>query len=130
MIPTSPFGGTGHQSIHTIFGAAAFWSVTQAEANVTLDVLLQYGINHIDTAASYNESEIHVGPWMKHHRDQFFLATKTEARTRPDARIAPTLAGSTANGSRRSVPASQLERSAGRHLIVLRTGCLATRASF
>ena len=86
MIPTSPFGGTGHYSTRTIFGAAAFWSVTQAEADATLDVLLQHGISHIDTAASYNESEIHVGPWMKHHRDQFFLATKTEARTRPGAR--------------------------------------------
>ncbi|HZY42651.1 MAG TPA: aldo/keto reductase [Anaerolineae bacterium] len=86
MIPLVPFGRTGHLSSRAIFGAAAFWSVTQAEADATLDVLLRFGINHIDTAASYGESELHVGPWMKQHRDQFFLATKTEERTRQGAR--------------------------------------------
>ncbi len=86
MIPTAPFGRTGHLSSRTLFGAAAFWSVTQAEANATLDLILERGINHIDTAASYGESELRIGPWLKHHRDQFFLATKTEERTRQEAR--------------------------------------------
>ena len=86
MIPRAPFGRTGHLSTRTIFGAAAFWSVTQAEADATLDVLLQYGINHIDTAASYGEAELRLGPWMGRYRDQFFLATKTEDRTRQGAR--------------------------------------------
>lgn len=86
MIPQAPFGRTGHLSTRTIFGAAAFWSVTQAEADATLDVLLQYGINHIDTAASYGEAELRLGPWMSRYRDQFFLATKTEDRTRQGAR--------------------------------------------
>jgi aryl-alcohol dehydrogenase-like predicted oxidoreductase len=86
MIPTAPFGRTGHLSSRTLFGAAAFWSVTQAEANATLDLILEHGINHIDTAASYGESELRLGPWLKQHRDQFFLATKTEERTRQEAR--------------------------------------------
>ena len=86
MIPRAPFGRTGHLSTRTIFGAAAFWSVTQAEADATRDVLLQYGINHIDTAASYGEAELRLGPWMGRYRDQFFLATKTEDRTRQGAR--------------------------------------------
>jgi aryl-alcohol dehydrogenase-like predicted oxidoreductase len=81
MIETRPFGRTGHMSTATIFGAAALWSATQAEADRVLDVLLEYGINHIDTANSYGDAEKRIGPWMDRHRDQFFLATKTENRT-------------------------------------------------
>ncbi len=86
MIPTAPFGRTNHLSSRTLFGAAAFWDVTQVEADATLNSLLERGVNHIDTAASYGNSEVRLGPWLKHHRDRFFLATKTEARTRQGAR--------------------------------------------
>ena len=86
MIPLAPFGRTGHLSTRTTFGAAAFWSTPQKEADAVLDVLLAQGINHIDTAASYGEAEKRLGPWMPRHRDRFFLATKTEERTRQGAR--------------------------------------------
>jgi aryl-alcohol dehydrogenase-like predicted oxidoreductase len=76
-----PFGRTGHMSTRTIFGAASLSDVTQDDADRTLDVLLKYGVNHIDTAASYGESELRIGPWMPEHRDKFFLATKTGERT-------------------------------------------------
>ncbi len=81
MIEKRSFGRTGHLSARTLFGAAALWSVSQAEADRTLGVLLDYGINHIDTAASYGDAELRLGPWMRRHRDDFFLATKTEHRT-------------------------------------------------
>jgi aryl-alcohol dehydrogenase-like predicted oxidoreductase len=81
MIRKQMFGRTGHESTVTLFGAAALGRVTQAEADATLDVLLQYGINHIDTAASYGDAEIRIGPWMRQYRKQFFLATKTGERT-------------------------------------------------
>ena len=81
MIRKQPFGRTGHNSSVTIFGAAVLGRVTQAEADQTLDVLLEYGVNHIDTAASYGDSELRIGPWMGQHRDKFFLATKTGERT-------------------------------------------------
>ena len=81
MIPKAPFGRTGHMSTRVIFGAAALGRVTQEEADRTLDLLLQYGINHIDTAASYGEAEDRIGPWMPRHRKEFFLATKTNERT-------------------------------------------------
>ncbi|MCU0501271.1 MAG: aldo/keto reductase [Anaerolineae bacterium] len=81
MIPKAPFGRTGHMSTRVIFGAAALGRVTQEEADRTLDVLLQYGINHIDTAASYGEAEDRIGPWMPRYRKEFFLATKTGERT-------------------------------------------------
>src|SRR5512135_1540341 len=87
MIPLAPFGRTGHLSTRAIFGAAAFYSTTQqSEADPVLDILLEYGINHIDTAASYGEAEKRLGPWMPRQRDRFFLATKTEERTRQGAR--------------------------------------------
>ena len=53
MIALEPFGRTGHRSSRTIFGAASLSQVTQSAADRTLDVLLQYGVNHIDTAAGY-----------------------------------------------------------------------------
>lgn len=81
MISKAPFGRTGHMSTRVIFGAAALGRVTQEEADRTLDLLLQYGINHIDTAASYGEAEDRIGPWMPRHRKEFFLATKTGERT-------------------------------------------------
>ncbi len=55
--------------------------MTQAEADSTLDVLLQYSVNHIDVARNYGDAELRVGPWMKQHRKDFFLATKTQERT-------------------------------------------------
>jgi aryl-alcohol dehydrogenase-like predicted oxidoreductase len=86
VIAKAAFGGTGHDSTRTIFGAAALGSVTQTEADATLEVLLEHGINHIDTAASYGDSELRVAPWLKQHRDRFFLATKTGKRDYTDAR--------------------------------------------
>ena len=81
MIEQRPFGRTGHMSTCTIFGAAALGQVTQAEADRTMELLLHYGVNHIDTANSYGESERRLGPWIERHRSSFFLATKTEERT-------------------------------------------------
>jgi aryl-alcohol dehydrogenase-like predicted oxidoreductase len=80
MIATEPFGRTGHTSTRTIFGAAALGQVTQDDADRTLEVLLLYGVNHIDVAASYGEAELRIGPWMDRHRNDFFLATKTGER--------------------------------------------------
>ena len=77
-----PFGSTGHESTRTIFGAAALGSVTQAEADDALALLLEHGVNHIDTAASYGDAELRIAPWLVEHRQRFFLATKTGERER------------------------------------------------
>lgn len=84
-IATLPFGRSGHQSTRTIFGAASLGAVSQAEADQTLEVLLQYGVNHIDVAASYGDAELRIAPWLKQHRAHFFVATKTGARTAKEA---------------------------------------------
>ncbi|MCX7682124.1 MAG: aldo/keto reductase [Anaerolineae bacterium] len=81
MIEKMEFGRTGHLSTRVIFGAAALGSVSQEVADRALEVLLQYGINHIDTAASYGDAELRIGPWMERHRQEFFLATKSGERT-------------------------------------------------
>lgn len=51
-----------------------------------LDLLLEHGVNHIDTAPSYGDSELRIGPWMDRHRGDFFLATKTRLRDYEGAR--------------------------------------------
>ena len=86
MITKHPFGPTGHQSSRVIFGAAALGGMKQEKADPMLDVLLEYGVNHIDTAAAYGNSELRIGPWMREHRKHFFLATKTGDRTAEAAR--------------------------------------------
>jgi len=75
-----PFGRSGHESTRVIFGGYALHSATQREAEECLELLLAFGINHIDTARLYGEAERHIGNWMDRHRDQFFLATKTRKR--------------------------------------------------
>ena len=86
MIERRPFGQTGHDSSVTLFGAAALAQVDQAAADRALETLLQHGVNHIDTAAAYGDSELRIGPWMARHRGDFFLATKTRSRRAADAR--------------------------------------------
>jgi aryl-alcohol dehydrogenase-like predicted oxidoreductase len=86
MIERRPFGRTGHLSTVTLFGAAALAQASQDDADRTLDLLLRHGVNHIDTAAAYGDSELRIGPWMARYRKTFFLATKTRGRTAQAAR--------------------------------------------
>jgi aryl-alcohol dehydrogenase-like predicted oxidoreductase len=60
--------------------------VSQDVADRTLEVLLRHGVNHIDTAASYGDAELRIRPWLQREPGRFFLATKTDARTKGEAR--------------------------------------------
>ncbi|MEZ5823667.1 MAG: aldo/keto reductase [Geminicoccaceae bacterium] len=86
MIERQTFGRTGHVSSRILFGGAALKDVDQGTADRVLDLLLEYGVNHIDTAASYGDSELRIGPWMERHRSDFFLASKTGDRGYAEAR--------------------------------------------
>ena len=86
MIPKAAFGRSGHHSTRVIFGAASLGRVSQRVADETLEVLLRYGVNHIDTAAGYGESELRIAPWLKREPARFFLATKTGRRDEKGAR--------------------------------------------
>jgi aryl-alcohol dehydrogenase-like predicted oxidoreductase len=68
-----------------IFGAAALMRGGQKDADRALEILMKHGVNHIDTAPRYGDAEIFIGSWMKNHRRDFFLATKTSKRTYPEA---------------------------------------------
>jgi aryl-alcohol dehydrogenase-like predicted oxidoreductase len=86
MLPTAPFGRTGHESTRVIFGAAALGAMSQSRADATLGLIAEAGVNHIDTAASYGDSEDRLAPWLATHRREVFLATKTGERKGADAR--------------------------------------------
>lgn len=94
MISQMPFGRTGHSSSRVIFGAAAFFDAKwgQEWAEAVLDSVLEAGVNHLDTAASYGDSELMMAPWLaaktngRSNRERVFLATKTDKRTGPEAR--------------------------------------------
>jgi aryl-alcohol dehydrogenase-like predicted oxidoreductase len=82
---TRRFGRTGHMSTIAIFGAAAFYQISQEDADKVMELIIQAGINHIDVAPGYGEAEIRIGPWMPRERKRFFLGCKTMERTREGA---------------------------------------------
>jgi len=86
MIPTDAFGKTGHNSSRILFGAAALGGMKQDRADKTIDMVREAGINHFDTAASYGESELRLADFLKDHRSDIFLASKTGDRNGAEAR--------------------------------------------
>ncbi len=82
---TRRFGRTDHMSTIAIFGAAAFWEITQTDADKVMEQVIEAGINHIDIAPSYGQAEERVGPWMPRERQRFFLGCKTTERTKDGA---------------------------------------------
>ncbi len=86
MIAKQLFGRTGHASSQIIFGSYALSNATQAEADHILDILLTHGVNHIDTAPMYGNAETCIGGWMKKHRNDFFIASKSRSRDYERAR--------------------------------------------
>jgi len=82
---TRRFGRTGHMSTVAIFGAAAFFEISQQDADKTMELVIESGLNHIDVAPSYGQAELRLGPWMPRERGRFFLGCKTMERTRQGA---------------------------------------------
>ena len=80
MIARAPFGSTGHTSSRAVFGGAALARGSHIEAERTLELLLEHGVNHLDPAAGYGDSELRIASWLKRHPDTFFVATKTGQR--------------------------------------------------
>jgi predicted aldo/keto reductase-like oxidoreductase len=84
---TRRFGRTGHMSTIAIFGAVSLGRISQDQADVTIQQVIDAGVNHIDIAPSYGEAELRLGPWMPKIRDQFFLGCKTTERTKEGAAV-------------------------------------------
>ncbi len=82
---TRRFGRTGHMSTIAIFGAAAFYQISQEDADKSMELIIEAGVNHIDVAPGYGQAEIRIGPWMPRERSRFFLGCKTMERTKEGA---------------------------------------------
>ncbi|MBQ8973738.1 MAG: aldo/keto reductase [Clostridia bacterium] len=78
---TTTLGRTGLQVAHTGFGALPIQRVTFDEASVLLNRALDGGIQYIDTARVYTDSEAKIGKGISHRRSEFFIATKTHSHT-------------------------------------------------
>ncbi len=78
---TRRLGRLEHMSSVLIYGGAALSDVADEVADRSIALALDAGINHIDTAADYGDSELHLGRWMSRIRDRIFLATKTGDRS-------------------------------------------------
>src|SRR5512132_3872197 len=97
---TRRLGRLGHMSSVLIYCGAALSEASQEEADRSIAEALEAGINHIDTAADYGDSELRLGAWMARIRDRIFLATKTGERT----------AGGAYDGIRRSLERLGVDR--------------------
>jgi len=73
-------GRTGLKTSCIGFGALPYTGLTEKEASDVLNTALDRGINFIDTARGYRESEALIGKSASHRRSEYFLATKTRAR--------------------------------------------------
>jgi aryl-alcohol dehydrogenase-like predicted oxidoreductase len=79
-------GRLGYSSSVVMFGAASLGSVSQEEADESIAFALEHQVNHFDTAASYGDAELRMGPWMPKVRKDIFLATKTGERSKEKAK--------------------------------------------
>ncbi len=86
MIKRRAFGATGFESSCVLFGAAALAAMKPARVEQTLALIEREGVNHIDTAAGYGDSELNLAGWLSGHRSEIFLATKTAERSGAEAR--------------------------------------------
>jgi predicted aldo/keto reductase-like oxidoreductase len=73
-------GKTELQVTPVSFGAIKLPGISEDEAAACLNRALDLGINFIDTARSYRDSERKIGLGVSHRRDEFHIATKTGAR--------------------------------------------------
>lgn len=74
-------GRTGLEISRSGFGALPIQRVSFEEAARLLNRALDAGINYIDTARAYSDSEAKIGAGVGNRRNEFFIATKTHAKT-------------------------------------------------
>jgi aryl-alcohol dehydrogenase-like predicted oxidoreductase len=80
-LPTAQLGRTGMTVTRLGYGGMSldsgrFLPVSQEQAKAVLAAALDAGINFIDTAPDYGESEESIGAFASHRRKEFFLASK------------------------------------------------------
>lgn len=75
-------GRTGFLVTPISFGALPMQRCTMEEAGEVLIAALDAGINFFDTARAYTDSEAKIGRYIAGRRSEYFLATKSMARTK------------------------------------------------
>ncbi len=74
-------GRTGLEVTVFGFGCIKFPKISAGQAEEALERALDLGVNFIDTARGYGDSEVKIGPVLKRHREEVYIATKTGDRT-------------------------------------------------
>ncbi len=75
-----PLGRTGIDVGIVGFGAIKLHGIDEQDASSCLNAALDGGVNYIDTARNYRDSEEKIGKAVGHRRDEYFVATKSSAR--------------------------------------------------
>ena len=75
-LPTAVLGRTSLEVTRLGYGAAHRRALTDDEIGNMLNRVLDAGINFIDTANSYGNSEEMIGRYIRSRRDEYVLATK------------------------------------------------------
>ena len=80
-----PYGKTKKMLSVIGFAGIIVMNETQSDANRFVAEALDQGINYFDVAPSYGDAQDKLGPALAGHRQDVFLACKTEKRTRKEA---------------------------------------------
>ena len=75
-IPTAVLGRTGLKVTRLGYGAAHRKLIENPQRRTILNAVLDAGINYIDTAGCYGNSEERIGRSLSGRRSEFYLATK------------------------------------------------------
>ena len=78
-------GKTGLKVSVIGFGTIKLPQISEEQASETINHALDLGINFIDTARAYGDSEHKIGLAIKGRRDECYIATKTASRTYEEA---------------------------------------------
>ena len=75
----------GYDATVITLGGCGVGRMDQIEADKAIELALRYGVNMIDVAPTYGESELRLATWVQRMRDRFFVAEKTRERSREGA---------------------------------------------
>jgi len=78
-------GNTGLHVTLFGFGTIKFPHIPAEEAANALDRAIDLGVNFIDTARGYGDSEVKIGPVLRRRRGEVYIATKTGKRSAKEA---------------------------------------------
>jgi len=86
MMQKRTLGTTGWKLSAIGFGAIKLPRISQQECDTLLNKAIDEGINFVDTADCYGDSEEKIGRALEHRRTEFYLSTKIDERDGPGVR--------------------------------------------